>query len=59
MGIISKWAIQDASEQSIVSLLRSGNTQEKLLIMVNAIIIAPVLEELYFEKCFMQKQSFI
>ena len=31
MGIISKWALQDASEQSIVSLLRSGNTQEKLV----------------------------
>ena len=50
MAIISKWAIQDTSEQSIVSLLRSGNTEEKLLIIANAIFIAPVLEELYFRK---------
>ena len=58
MGIISKWALQDASEQSIVSLLRSGNTEEKLLIMVNAIIIAPVLEELYFRKMLYGKAKF-
>ena len=45
------------TEHSIIT--KSGNTEEKLLIMVNAIIIAPVLEELYFRKCFMEKQSFI
>ena len=45
------------TEHSIIA--KSGNTEEKLLIMVNAIIIAPVLEEYILEKCFTEKQSFI
>lgn len=48
VSLLSNFFITEAVEQKVVTLLRTGNIKEQLYIIVSAIIVAPIIEELYF-----------
>ncbi len=47
-SLLSNFFITEAVEQNVVSLLRTGSIKEQLYIIVSAIIVAPIIEEIYF-----------
>ena len=48
VSLLSNFFITEAVEQKVVTILRTGNVKEQLYIIVSAIIVAPIIEELYF-----------
>lgn len=48
VSLLSNFFIAEAVEQNVVTLLRIGSIKEKLYIIISAIIVAPIIEELYF-----------
>lgn len=48
VSLLSNFFITEAVEQNVVSLLRTGSIKEQLYIIVSAIIVAPIIEELFF-----------
>ena len=48
VSLLSNFFITEAVEQNVVSLLRTGTIKEQLYIILSAIIVAPIIEELYF-----------
>ena len=48
VSLMSNLLITEAAEQKVVSLLRNGSYKEQLYIIVSAVIVAPIIEEIYF-----------
>tara|TARA_B100001057_G_scaffold85893_1_gene81731 strand:+ start:1822 stop:2511 length:690 start_codon:yes stop_codon:yes gene_type:complete len=48
VSLLSNFLITEAVEQKVVTILKTGNVKEQLYIIVSAIIVAPIIEELYF-----------